>query len=81
MTAAANQSSSSVVFYEYINCNDFYGGWRDGKLYGRGTFKYSDGTTYIGEWIGNNTMHGRVRVSTMTGLFTLEDSIITNFMA
>ena len=59
MTAAANQSSSSVVFYKYINSNDFYGGWKDGKLYGRGTFKYSDGTVYIGQWIGNNTMHGK----------------------
>lgn len=51
--AMAVVESSSMVLCTYTNSTDFYGGWKDGKMYCRGTFNYANGSEYVGEWVGD----------------------------
>ena len=53
-----SHGNSSMVLATYANSTDFYGGWKDGKMYGRGTFTYANGSVYVGEWVGDGIMYG-----------------------
>ena len=54
---------SNISFAKKSGCTD--GDFNDSKWHGKGTLKFPDGSTYVGEW-KNNKMHG-------IGVFTWSD--------
>ena len=46
---------------------EYVGGWKDGKMYGRGTFTWVSGDKYIGEW-KDGKKHGRGTFTWVNGM-------------